>query len=128
GIAGVVWARREANPFFATTADVVERFLEVPKPDPDTPDPFRFAVPGKLARIVENAGAKAVAERQLDFQIEAANSFDQFWQLRTEMSELLRDKLASLTPDQIEISKTEVAGAARKYFVEDRMSFPAQAL
>src|SRR5438874_7528583 len=89
-----VWGRKEANPFFSTITEVIDRFVEVPPLDPDAPDAFRFAVPGKLAGILENDGAKNVIERQLNFQIEAAISFEQFWQLRTEMSGTLREKMA----------------------------------
>src|ERR671934_1917291 len=43
----VVWGPKEANPFFATITDVVDRLVEFSPHDPDAPDPFRFAVPGK---------------------------------------------------------------------------------
>ena len=67
-------------------------------------------------------------ERQLNFQIEAAISFEQFWQLRTEMSESLREKMARLTPAQLPTVKQAVADAAQKYFASGTMSFPAEAL
>jgi ubiquinone/menaquinone biosynthesis C-methylase UbiE len=123
-----VWGPKEANPFFSTVADVIDRFVEVPPQDPDAPDAFRFAVPGKLAGILEKADAKNVIERQLNFQIEAAIAFEQFWQLRTEMSGTLREKMARLAPDQLPIVKQAVADAARRYFVSGTMSFPAEAL
>ena len=124
----VVWGPKEANPFFSTVTDVIDRFVEVPKQGPDAPDTFRFAVPGKLAGILKNAGAESVIERQLDFRIEAAISFEQFWQLRTEMSETLREKMARLTPAQLPTIKQAVANAARRYFVSGKMGFPAEAL
>jgi len=124
----VVWGPREANPFFSAVTDVIDRFLEVPPPDPDAPETFRFAAPGKLARVLENADAKNVIERQLMFEIEAAISFEQFWQLRTEMSGTLREKIAKLAPAQLPTVKEAVADAARRYFVGGTMSFPAQAL
>ena len=96
--------------------------------DPDAPDAFCFAGPGKLAGILKNAGAESVIERQLDFQIEAAISFEQFWQLRTEMSETLREKMARLTPAQLPTTKQAVADTARRYFASGKMSFPAEAL
>jgi len=123
-----VWAPKEVNPFFSTVNDVFDRFVESSTEDPDAPDAFRFAAPGKLAGILENAGAKNVIERQLNFQIEAAISFDQFWQLRTEMSETLREKMAGLAPAQLPTIKQAVADAARRYFVSGKMSFPAEAL
>src|SRR5438045_4187454 len=124
----VVWGPKGANPFFSSITDVIDRFVEVPRQDPDAPDAFRFAVRGKLAGILENAGAENVVERQLNFQIEAAISFEQFWQLRTEMSESLREKMARLTPAQLPTIKQAVADAARRYFVSGKMSFPAEAL
>jgi ubiquinone/menaquinone biosynthesis C-methylase UbiE len=125
-VAFAVWGPKEVNPFFSMMTDVIDRFLKVP--DSDAPDTFRFAVPRKLAGILEQADAKNVIERRLNFQIEAAISFDQFWQLRTEMSETLRQKMAKLLPAQLPDVKQTVADAARKYFVNDTMSFPAQAL
>jgi SAM-dependent methyltransferase len=124
----VVWGPEEANPFFSSVNDVVDRFVESPHQDPDAPDAFRFAVPGKLAGILVNADAENVVERQLNFQIEAAISFEQFWQLRTEMSETLREKMARLTPAQLPTIRQAVADAARRYFVSGKMSFPAEAL
>ena len=124
----VVWGVKEANPFFSTVTDVMDRFVESPKEDPDAPDPFRFTAPGKLAGILKNAGAENVIERQLNFQIEAAISFEQFWQLRTEMSETLREKMGRLTPAQLPTIKQAVADAARRYFMSGKMSFPAGAL
>src|SRR5437773_11911187 len=124
-----VWGPKEANPFFSTITDVIDRFVEVPRQDdPDAPDVFRFAVPGKLAGILKSAGAKNVIERQLNFQITAAISFGQFWQMRTEMSETLREKMAGIALDQLPIIKEAVADAARRYFVSGTMSFPAEAL
>ena len=126
-IAFAVWGPKEANPFFSTITDVIDRFVEIPPQDPDAPDAFRFAVPGKLAGILEQADAKNVIERQLNFQIEAAISFEQFWQLRTEMSETLREKMVGLTPTQLPTVKQAVADVARRYFASGTMSFPAEA-
>jgi len=126
-VAFVVWGPKEANPFFSTVTDVFDRVVESPKPDPDEPDLFRFAVPGKLAGILTNAGAENVIERRLHFPIEAAISFEQFWQLRTEMSESLREKMARLTPAQLPTVKRAAADAAQRYFAGGKMSFPAEA-
>ena len=129
-----VWGPKKANPFFSTINDVFDRFVDSSKENPDAPDPFRFSDRGMLAAIMKDAGAGKVTERQLDFQIEAAVragpafSFEQFWQLRTEMSESLREKIAGLTPERIAPIKQAAGDAAGKYFVSDKMSFPAQAL
>jgi ubiquinone/menaquinone biosynthesis C-methylase UbiE len=123
-----VWGPKEANPFFSTMTDVFDRFVESPKANPDAPDPFRFADRGKLAAIMREAGAENVTERQLNFHIEAEILFEQFWLLRTEMSESLREKMAGLTPTQLPTVKQAAADAAERYFVGGQMSFPAEAL
>jgi hypothetical protein len=102
--------------------------VESPQQDPDAPDAFRFAERSKLAAILEKAGAHNVIERRFNFQIEAPISFEQFWQLRTEMSESLRRKTAGLTPAQLSSIKQAAADAAEKYFVSGKMNFPAEAL
>jgi ubiquinone/menaquinone biosynthesis C-methylase UbiE len=123
-----VWGPEEVNPFFSTVSDVIDRFVEVPPEDPDAPDAFRFAAPGKLAGILEKADAKNVIERKLNFEIKAPISFEQFWQLRTEMSGTLREKMAKLAHAQLPTVKQAVADAAQRYFVSGTMSFPAEAL
>ena len=123
-----VWGPKEANPFFSTVNDVVDRFVESPEEHPDAPDAFRFATPGKLAAVLEKAGAKSMVERELNFQIEAPIAFEQFWQLRTEMSETLRETMAGVTPAQLPTVKQAAADAAERYFVSGHMNFPAQAL
>jgi len=121
-----VWGPEERNPFFTSVNDVVDRFVESQEPGPDAPDVFRFSASGKLSKILENAGAEKVFERQLNFQIEERISPEQFWQLRTEMSESLRGKVARLAPDQLPMVKQAAIDAARKYFVNGKMSFPAE--
>jgi hypothetical protein len=123
-----VWGPEEHNPFFTSINDVVDRFVESPEPGPDAPDVFRFSASGKLRKILENAGAEKVVERKLNFQIQERISPERFWQLRTEMSESLRGKIARLAPDQLPIVRQAAIDAARKYFVNGKMSFPAESL
>ncbi len=127
-LAFVVWGPEEANPFFTAVNEVMERFVPAPPDDPDAPDAFRFAPPDKLAAILRTAGVKDVVERQLNFQIQAPISFEQFWQMRTEMSETLREAIAKLPADQLPTVKESIAGATRRYFANGTMNFPAQAL
>jgi ubiquinone/menaquinone biosynthesis C-methylase UbiE len=127
-VAFAVWGPKEANPFFSSITDVIDQFLDGLPQDSDAPDTFRFAVPGKLAGTLKQSDADNVIERQLNFRIEVAISFEQFWKLRTEMSETLREKMARLTAAQLPTVKQAVADAAQKYFVSGTMSFPAEAL
>lgn len=94
----------------------------------DAPDAFRFAEPGKLRAVVSEAGAAAVSESLLQFPIRARVSLEEFWTLRSEMSERLRSKLAKLSGEQIAEVKREVIEALREYSGDDGLSLPGEVL
>ena len=121
-----VWNTRDSNPFFQVVMDVVSRYVESPPEDPDAPGAFRFAEPGKLARLVSEAGAIGVSERLLRFDLEAPLTPKQFWEVRAELSDTLRAKVAQLSSEQLARVAREVEEAGRAFFVDGRMKFPAQ--
>lgn len=123
-----VWHLQERNPFFYTVSRVIQRFAAAPPPAPDAPDAFRFAGPGKLRGVLSEAGATNPSERLLQFRIEAPLSPENFWTMRTEISEKLREKLALLSPEQLAEVKRESIEALREYSSERGMSFPAEVL
>lgn len=121
-----VWHKSEMNPFLYCVTDVMNRYIETPPADPDAPGAFRFAEPGKLAGVLTDAGASDVRERLLRFRMEAPVSAEEFWILRSETSETLREKLKLLNADQsVRVSK-EVQEAVREFFPNEKMTFPAQ--
>jgi ubiquinone/menaquinone biosynthesis C-methylase UbiE len=122
-----VWDKGELNPFSYLITDVLARHFGAATPaDPNAPGAFRFAEHGSLARILAEAGAVDVSERVLEFQIAAPISLEHFWELRSETSGTLREKLASLSPVQADLVAQEAQEAVRQYFSNDRMSIPAQ--
>lgn len=127
-LALLVWADREVNPFFTVISEVLNQFIAAELEDEDAPTAFRFARPGKLAKLIEEAGAAAVKERTLKFDTEAPIDISQFWELRTEMSDTFRTKLAKLGPDEVNAVRDAVLKAATVYFQSGSMSFPSQVL
>lgn len=124
----VVWGANERNPFTSTVTNVISRYVDVPPADPDAPGAFRFAEPGKLARLLAEAGATKVRERELNFHIAAPIATEQFWQMRAATSGTLREKLATLSPDKARQVGLEVQESVREFFPNNQMSFPAQML
>ena len=125
-VAFLVWAPREVNPFFSVVTEVLDRFVPS-EPDPeDAPAAFRFARPGKLAQIVREAGGEDVSDKLIHFSIDADIDLNQFWEMRTEMSDTFRKKLASLPPAQVGTIKREVIEAVKPYFASGTMSFPGE--
>ena len=123
-----VWHKSELNPYSYVVTRVLSRYVEVPAADPAVPDAFRFAELGKLAAILREAGAIDVSERELRFQMEAPVSVDEFWTMRSEVSEFLREKLKSLTQAQSFRVAQEVQDNVRRFFFNNRMSLPAEAI
>jgi ubiquinone/menaquinone biosynthesis C-methylase UbiE len=127
-LALAVWYFAEENPFHYTLSRVIERYVDSPPPEPDAPDAFRFARPGKLRDILVEAGAMAPSERVLQFTIQAPVSVEDFWTLRSEMSDKLREKLATLSKEQFTEVKRQSLEALRAYSTDRGMSLPAQVL
>jgi ubiquinone/menaquinone biosynthesis C-methylase UbiE len=127
-LALAVWGSLEANPFFHTLQYVVDEFVPPTPPDPAAPDAFRFAAPGKLRDILAQAGAPSPSERLLKFTIHAPLSPEDFLTLRTEMSEVTRQKLAQLPPDQLAEANRRILEALRPYSTPDGMRFPSEVL
>ncbi|HXL82243.1 MAG TPA: class I SAM-dependent methyltransferase [Pyrinomonadaceae bacterium] len=127
-VAFLVWADRELNPFFSVITETLNQFVPAEPEDEDAPAAFRFARPGKLAKLLEEAGAVSVNERTLKFDTDAPIDVAQFWELRTEMSDTFRTKIAKLAADELMAVRDEVQKAAAVYFKSGSMSFPSQAL
>jgi len=128
-IALAVWGSSELNPFFSLSTDALERHLDPSAPaDRDAPGAFRFAEPGNLARILQQAGASKVKERPLEFQIVAPFTPREFWAMRAETSGTLREKLATLSQQQRDQIAEEVEEAARKFFSNNQISLPARVI
>ena len=127
-LALAVWHLAEKNPFFYTLSRVLGRYADSPPPAPDSPDPFRFATPGLLRDILAGAGALTPSERVLQFTIAAPISLEDFWTLRMEMSETLRQKVSMLSTEQLTEAKRLALGALREYSSDQGISFPAEVL
>ena len=124
----LVWGSKEANSFFTSVTEVLDRFIPPELEDEDAPGAFRFAQPGKLATLLSDAGATSVEEQPLPFRIEAPITLDDFWELRSEMSDTLRAKLKTLSTEQAAIIRKHVEDSVAQYFQNSEMSLPAQAL
>jgi SAM-dependent methyltransferase len=125
-IALAVWHKSELNPYSYLVTQVVARHVAASPIDPDAPDAFRFAQEGKLAAILEHAGAIEVDECVVKFDMAAPISPEDFWTFRSEVSEVLREKLRNLSSNEKERIANDVQYAVREFFPGGHMRFPAQ--
>jgi ubiquinone/menaquinone biosynthesis C-methylase UbiE len=123
-----VWHYAERNPFHYVLSRVIDRYVDSPPLLPDALDAFRFALPGRLKDIFAEAGALKLSERLLRFRIEASVSVEDFWTLRQEMSDKLREKMARLSKQQVGEVKSEMLEVLKEYSTDHGMSFPAEVL
>lgn len=127
-VALAVWHQSKSNPFFHIVTEVLSRYVESPPDEPEAPGAFRFAEPGALARILKQSGAVDVRERVFDFFIAAPISPHEFWTVRSEMSDAVREKLAQIDQAQHAEVKQHVIEAVSAFFPEGQMQFPAKAI
>jgi len=127
-LALAVWHDPERNPFHYSLSRVIDRNVDSPPAEPDALDAFRFAAPGKLREVFNEAGVISRSERLLQFKIQASISVEDFWTLRREMSEKLREKIALLSNDQMTEVKRQALESLREYSTDRGMSFPAEVL
>ena len=50
------WGGLADNPWMTVVRDAVAEVVELPRPDPDAPGPFRYSDPGKLLAVLERSG------------------------------------------------------------------------
>jgi ubiquinone/menaquinone biosynthesis C-methylase UbiE len=125
-LALVVWHKSELNPFCYLVSSVMDQHVQAPAPDPDAPNAFRFAEPGKLANLVAQAGAANVQESVIEFDIAAPISAAEFWTMRSQTSDTLRKKLEQLSEhERTQVAQT-IERAVSEFFPENQMKFPAQ--
>lgn len=122
-----VWHFAEKNPFHFALSRVMDRHVPSP-PEPGALDAFRFAAPGKLRDFLNEAGATEVSERLLQFNIQAPISAEDFWIVRLEMSDSLREKIAALSCERFAKVTHELVESLREYSTDKGMSFSAEAL
>ena len=123
-----VWYKSEVNPFCYLVSGVMEEHVKAPAPDLNAPNAFRFAEDGKLAGVMKEAGAIEVREEVVSFDIEAPLSALEFWTMRSQTSDTLREKLAKLPATEQAQIADEVQEAVKEFFPHNRMKFPAKML
>jgi len=124
-LAFAVWGKSDINPFCYLVTRVMDSHVKSPAADPDAPSAFRFAERGKLTSVMKQAGAIDVKEDMVTFDIEAPISPRQFWTMRSQTSDTLREKLKTLSADEQAQIAVEVEHAAQEFFPNNQMKFPA---
>ena len=121
-----VWHRSDVNPFCYVVTNVIDQHMKPTPADPDIPSAFRFAETGKLANVMRQAGVVDVEEHVVEFDIAAPISPLEFWAMRSQTSDTLRQKLIQLSEEKQSQIAREIERAVAEFFPHNQMKFPAQ--
>ncbi len=127
-LAFAVWHKSDLNPFCYLVSGVMDQHVKAVPDDPDAPNAFRFAEPGKLVDVMKRAGAIELREEIVSFDLEAPLSPLEFWKMRSITSDTLREKLAQLPDAERTQIATEIQQAVAPFFPDNRMKFPTKML
>jgi hypothetical protein len=59
-----VWGPVTENPWLTTVRDIVAELVELPRPEPEAPGPYRYAEVDKLLALLEQAGLRDLDVRE----------------------------------------------------------------
>ncbi len=122
----VAWGPQKQNPMYLSTTAVLARFVEIPPPAPDAPDGYRFAQPGKLSRLMREAGFRDVREQCLVVPWPWPGPVEEAWESHCELRgapmRRILEKIPRETMPQVE---AEIYAAMRAYSDGQQVNFTA---
>ncbi len=80
-----VWADAPGNPWVTIPMRAIGAEVELPAPPPDAPGMFRWAVPGVISSIFEQAGLREVGEANVHSTVPPLPA-EEYWEYMTEVA------------------------------------------
>ena len=121
-----VWGPRDRNPWLGVLADAVQEHTGTPVPPPGVPGPFSLGADGALATTLAAAGFDRVGVEPVDVPTHDA-SFEDYWQLRTDLAGPLKSRLAGLHAHDLAAIRETVRARLAQYRTEDALRIPGLA-
>ena len=121
-----VWGPRDRNPWLGVLADAVQQHTGTPVPPPGIPGPFSLGADGALETTLTAAGLEQVSVQQVDVPTHDA-SFDDYWQLRTDLAGPLKKRLAALPAQDLTAIRETVRARLSRYQTSDGLRIPGLA-
>ncbi len=121
-----VWGTREQNPWLGVLADVVHEHTGLAVPPPGTPGPFSLGAEGALEEVLTGAGLVDVDVQEVQLPTHDA-SFEDYWQLRTDLAGPLKRRLAALEGHGLEAVRDAVRERLAAYLTPDGLRIPGLA-
>ena len=126
-VALAVWGARDRNPWLGIVFDAVSAQLGAPVPPPGVPGPFSLDDPGRLARLLADAGLADVVVTEVPAPLRSA-SFDTWWTRTSALAGPLAQRLAALPQDARRALRARLTEAVRPYQTPAGLDFPGVSL
>jgi SAM-dependent methyltransferase len=125
-VAVAVWGPRDRNPWLGVLADAVQEHTGMPVPPTGTPGPFSLGADGALESTLTAAGLEHVSVQPVHVPTHDA-SFDDYWQLRTDLAGPLKQRLAALSAQDLIAIRETVRDRLSRYQTSDGLKIPGLA-
>ena len=123
-----VWDEPERSPAFTVVGEALSRFGRPQAPvDFDVPSVYQLAPPGKLQRLLEDAGFNPVRVEGLPMVWEF-DSIEQLWERQTTRMGPLRTLSQELPPAEIDRLKSLLGTAIEPYVADGVIRLPVRPL
>jgi SAM-dependent methyltransferase len=120
------WNSPELNPWLTLIVSVLRRELKVAAPDPDAPNPFRFASPNKLVDLVREGGFQNISLQVIEGEMPFRSAED-YWEISAGLSSTVNAHFPSLNSEQKESIRAKVIAEVKPYFSQGPGKLPSSA-
>jgi SAM-dependent methyltransferase len=122
-----VWAERERNPQISLAGAVLVEMGHIPPPDPEAPGAFVMADPGRIRKLVVEAGFAEPEIEEVSFRWRFADQ-DAYWRFLMETAATFSRVLRTLSPEALNTVRERVHEATLPFYSNEGYVFPAVCL
>lgn len=121
-----VWVEPERNPWTTIAMRAIAAEVTLAPPDPDGPNMFRFAAPGRVSALYEEAGFRDVAEWNVAVEL-VTRSPTEFWEMISEHASLAAAALRQTDGPARDRIAAAVIDEARAFWTDGEVRIPGVA-
>jgi len=123
----VVWGPIE-QPYWQSTVLLVQRHVGGDALEPGGDDPFRFAAPGSLAKVLRDSGFRDIEEVPRNLPWVWPGTGEEVFDYACAMSAPFRSMMERVSPEAWPAIRTEGAATIERYRVGDEIVFGADVI
>ncbi|MBA2279041.1 class I SAM-dependent methyltransferase [Candidatus Saccharibacteria bacterium] len=117
------WSDPAKNPWATTAAGIINKMLNLPPPQPDTPGVFRCSQPNKLTELLQQAGLNDTQQTEISGQA-VFDSPEHYWEFVMDVVAPVATPLSNADAPTREQAKQAVMEASRPYLQDGKVTFP----